>query len=82
MPTPEHAHDTQPDPGYTPVFCTVAQLVDLEPALTRGAIRNDLFLRTTNGLEASGAVIYRGRRILLHRERYLAWMETASQPRH
>lgn len=54
---------------------TVAQLVDAEPALTKGGIRGDLFHRDTNGLEASGAVIYRGRKILIHCARYMKWLE-------
>lgn len=58
-----------------PTLVTVTQLIEIEPALTRGGIRDDLFHRESNGLEASGAVIYRGRRILLHRERYLSWLE-------
>jgi hypothetical protein len=57
-----------------PTFVTVEQMSRLEPALGKGAIRDDLFRRKDNGLEASGAVIYRGRRILLHRERYLTWV--------
>ncbi|MEA3273908.1 MAG: hypothetical protein U9Q81_01115 [Pseudomonadota bacterium] len=59
-------------PGQT-IF-NVEQLVEAEPALTVGGVRHDLFHRTTNGLEASGAVIRRGRRILLHREKYLEWL--------
>lgn len=62
-------------PPHLPTFVTVAQLAQMEPALTRGAIRDDLFHRETNGLEDSGAVIRRGRKILLHRERYLSWLE-------
>ena len=62
-----------------PTYCTVAQLADLEPALTRGGIRADLFTRATNGLEASGAVIYRGRRLLIDRARYLAWLASRTR---
>lgn len=57
-----------------PTLFTVPQLVNAEPALTTGGVRFDLFNRNSNGLEASGAVVRRGRRILLHRERYLAWL--------
>lgn len=62
-------------PPHLPTYCTVAQLIQIEPALTRGGVRDDLFNRANNGLEASGAVIYRGRKILLHRERYLTWLD-------
>jgi hypothetical protein len=39
-----------------------------------GGIREDLFHRSTNGLEASGAVIRRGRRLLIHRDLYMTWL--------
>ena len=64
-----------PAPVVLPTYVTVPQLAKIEPALGVGAIRDDLFHRKHNGLEASGAVIYRGRRILLHRERYLGWLD-------
>lgn len=51
----------------------------LHDAISIGGVRYDLFRRTTNGLEASGALIYRGRRILIYPRRYLAWLE--SRPR-
>ncbi len=63
-----------------PTLCSVARMAELEPDLTKGAIRSDLFDRETNGLEESGAVVYRGRKILLHRERYLAWLVDGSRP--
>ncbi|MGB5830412.1 MAG: hypothetical protein WBG92_00235 [Thiohalocapsa sp.] len=68
-----------PAPAHLPTLCTVAQLAEIEPALGIGAIRDDLFHRRTNGLEASGGVIYRGRRILLDRARYLSWIAERSR---
>lgn len=64
----------RPDSAPSPILYTVKQLADAEPALGVGAIREDLFYRKTNGLEASGAVVRRGRRLLIHRERYMAWL--------
>lgn len=61
-------------PLPTPTYYTVEQLVQAEPALGKGAVRHDLFHRETNGLTASGAIVQRGRRILINREKYLAWM--------
>jgi hypothetical protein len=58
---------------------TVEQLSVAEKARGNGAIRDDLFHRRTNGLEESGALVYRGRRILLHRKRYVAWLLGKSQ---
>lgn len=48
----------------------------LDNAVTIGGIRFDLFNRGTNGLEESGALVFRGRRILIYPSRYLRWMET------
>ena len=62
------------DSNPSPILYTVKQLADAEPALGVGAIREDLFYRESNGLEASGAIVRRGRRLLIHKERYLAWL--------
>jgi len=53
---------------------TVAQLCEAEPALRAGAIRRDLLKREINGLAGSGALVFRGRNILIDRERYLDWI--------
>lgn len=65
----------------TPSLFTVKQLAAAEPALTVPGIRWDLFHRKTNGLEESGALVYRGRRILLIPDRYLAWMARRGRAR-
>ena len=64
----------QPEPVPLPMLYTVKGMTEVEPALTVGGIRADLFSRKTNGLAESGAVIRRGRILLLHRERYMNWM--------
>lgn len=53
---------------------TVKQLSQQQPALTEAGIRWDLFNRHANGLTKAGAIIRRGRRILIDPERYLEWM--------
>lgn len=60
------------------VFLTVKQFSDQQPGLTQGGIRWDLYNRTTNGLAKSGAVMNRGRRILIDPDKYLSWMEDRS----
>jgi len=52
---------------------TVEQMAKHHPALTSGGIRWMLFHREANGLERSGAVIHRGRRIYLDEARFLEW---------
>lgn len=53
---------------------TVQQLAASQPGIGEGAIRWDLFNRRTNGLEASGAIVRRGRKVLLDLDRYLDWL--------
>jgi hypothetical protein len=73
-PAGESVAPCQPIPAQT--LFTVQGLVQVEPCITLGGIRDDLFHREKNGLEASGAVIQRGRRLLIHRELYLGWLLT------
>lgn len=53
---------------------TVNQVIDTTPGLTHGGIRWDLFNAERNGLAKSGAIIRRGRRILIDEDVYLNWM--------
>jgi hypothetical protein len=71
-----YAAATQPAPlaGAAPTLYTARGITLVEPALKLGGVRHDLFHRDVNGLTASGAVVRRGRLILLHRERYMAWL--------
>jgi hypothetical protein len=55
---------------------TVKQLAEQQPGLTEGGIRWDLHDRQNNGLAASGAVLRRGRKLLIDSELYLAWLRT------
>ena len=71
---------TEPVPVALPTLVTVAQLARLEPALGVGSIRDDLFRRRAE-MERAGCVVYRGRRILLHRQRYLDWLTARSGAR-
>jgi len=63
-----------PLPHPARVLLTVPQFARQQPALSEGGIRWDLFHRHTNGLARSGAIIQRGRRILIDPERYLEWL--------
>jgi hypothetical protein len=49
--------------------------------VTIGGVRYDLFERDKNGLADSGALVFRGRRILIFPSRYVRWMEARSQAR-
>jgi hypothetical protein len=71
---------TEPVPAALPTLVPVAQLAKLEPALGVGSIRDDLF-RFRADMERAGCLVYRGRRILLHRQRYLDWLTSRSGSR-
>lgn len=67
-------------PIETPI--PVKEIPDaLNHAVTIGGVRFDLFNRSHNGLAESGALVFRGRRILMYPHRYLAWMESRSRAR-
>jgi hypothetical protein len=55
---------------------SVSQLAKKHPGITEGAVRWDLFNRSKNGLADSGAIIRRGRRVLLDEPRYLEWLRS------
>lgn len=66
-------------PAPSRVFVTVKQLAQQQPALTEGGIRWDLHNATLNGLAKSGAIIRRGRRVLIDPEKYLDWMASRTE---
>ena len=57
------------------VLRTVTQLCDEHKAFTPGSIRWLLFNGKTNGLEASGAVVRIGRRVLINVDQFFAWID-------
>lgn len=56
---------------------TVAQFAEAHPAFTVGGLRNLLFFRETNGLEA--AVRRVGRRLLILEPAFFAWIESTNR---
>ena len=64
---------------------TVEQFAIAEPAFTAPAIRNLIFKAEPrysskgkipgNGLLEAGAIIRQGRKVIIHRERFLAWLQ-------
>jgi hypothetical protein len=74
-----HSKVTALSPAPEPL--TVEQMVQRHPALSPGGIRWMLFHRETNGLERSGAVITRGRRLYLDETRFLEWFASTGKPR-
>ena len=66
------ASSTTPPPSR--ILLSVRQLAYEQPALSEGGIRWSIFNRKTNGLEESGALVRRGSRVFVDRERYLSWL--------
>jgi hypothetical protein len=66
-------------PPPSRVLLTVRQLARQQPALSEGGIRWDLHNRASNGLAKSGAILQRGRRLLIDPEKYLAWLESRGE---
>ncbi len=69
-----------------PVYLTISQFSDRNPAFTPAALRNLIFKATPrksslgdipgNGLSEAGAIIRLGRRVLLDEAKFLAWVAT------
>jgi len=68
-----------------PTLYTVEQFPNVEPAFTAAALRNLIFKAEkrhsskgeipSNGLIECGAIIRCGRKIMIHRERFLEWLQ-------
>jgi hypothetical protein len=74
QPQPQSQSQSQSQQQKLDDLMTVAQLADSIAGITANSIRWDLFHRDSNGLSASGAIVRRGRRILIDRKQYMAWM--------
>lgn len=69
-----------------PVYFTVAQFSERNPAFSQSALRNLVFkadaresTRGTipgNGLVESGAIVRLGRKVLIHEGRFFEWVES------
>ena len=77
---------TLPEPARRePALYTVHQFAEIEPAFTQAALRNLIFKAEPrqsskgpipgNGLIEYGAIIRTGRKVMIHRERFLAWVQ-------
>lgn len=74
-----------PDLPPRQTLYTVQQLAAVEPAFTAAALRNLIFKAEPrhsskgdipgNGLSECGAVVRRGRKVMIHRERFLSWVQ-------
>jgi hypothetical protein len=76
--------DSLPDGARRPIYLTVDQFSERNPAFTAPALRNLIFKAgerecsrgpiAGNGLAEAGAIIRLGRRVLLDEAKFLAWV--------
>ena len=74
-----------PDLPPRPMYCTVAQFSERNPAFTEPALRNLIFHASPrhssrgeipgNGLIESGAIVRLGRKVLIHEGRFFSWVD-------
>jgi len=57
-----------------PTVLTVSQFSKKHPAFPIGGLRHKIFNEKANGLAKSGAIIRSGRRVLIHEEKFFAWL--------
>jgi hypothetical protein len=60
---------------------TVRQFCDRHPAFPEGGLRWQIFHAESNGLQASGAVLRNGRRVLIDEDRYFRWLDARNDVR-
>ena len=59
-------------------YLTPIQFSEKHQAFPIGGLRHRIFYAGQNGLDASGALIRDGRKILIHESRFFDWLETRS----
>lgn len=52
---------------------TVKQFSKEQRVFTEGSLRNMIFLKEENGLAESGAILKYGKKILIDKEKFIAW---------
>ena len=57
------------------ILLTVKQFAERNPFNTESGLRFQIFNRQGNGLEASGALVRLGRKILIDEKKYFGWID-------
>jgi len=66
--------------NQTPNLETVRTLAQKYPnVITEGGLRWEIFNKDSNGLKESGAILKRGRKILIDADRYFDWLRNQNQ---
>ena len=60
----------------TPTLSTVKQFAEKNPAFPESGLRHLIFYADINGLQASGALLRTGRKILIDDEKFFDWIKS------
>ena len=63
-----------------PTYLTVPQFSEKHPAFPVGGLRWRIFHAHANGLDAAGAIVRNGRRVLIREDKFFAWLEHSNRP--
>ena len=58
-----------------PTMLTVKQFAKKHPAFPIGGLRHSIFNADTNGLNKAGAIVRKGRRVLINEEKFFVWVQ-------
>lgn len=56
-------------------FASIKQFSEQEPAFTEASLRHFIFHADKNGLSESGAISRIGKKVVIHVEKFMAWVE-------
>jgi len=64
-----------------PTLLTVNKFAEKHSAFSEGGLRFYIFNAKENGLEASGALVRLGRRVLINEPKFFAWIDSLQSSR-
>jgi len=73
---------TKTSPPFRKLF-TVKQFAERNQCFSESALRYQIFNSKSNGLEASGALVRIGKKLLIDEDKYFGvWVDSQQEPRH
>ena len=62
-----------------PTYASIKQFSELEPAFTENSLRHFIFNADKNGLTKAGAISRLGTKVVIHVEKFKAWVEGSAK---
>lgn len=59
-------------------YASIKQLSELEPVFTEASLRHYIFHADKNGLTKAGAISRLGKKVVIHVEKFMAWIESGA----